>query len=99
MNRTCAWLFLALWSGGTLWGQPPSYSAASIFNTSNQAPGPYAPNSELTILGTGMAHSAYSLTAADIAGGNLPTTLNGVQVMVDGRRRPCFTFQPRKSTF
>jgi uncharacterized protein (TIGR03437 family) len=37
-----------------------------------------------------MALSAYSLTSADIAGGNLPTILNGVQVMVDGSPAPLF---------
>jgi uncharacterized protein (TIGR03437 family) len=90
MNRSCAWLALALWSSGALWGQSPSYSASSILNTCNQAPGPYAPNSILTILGTGMAFSTQALTSADIAGGNLPTTLNGVEVMVDGSPAPLF---------
>ena len=90
MNQLRAWLFLAVWSSGILWGAPPSYSAASIINTCNQAPGPYAPNSVLTILGSGMALSAQAITSADIAGGNLPTTLNGVQVMVDGSPAPLF---------
>ena len=90
MNRLRAWLALALLSSGTLGAASPSYSAATIFNTCNQAPGPYAPNSVISILGTGMAFSAQGLTSADIAGGTLPTTLNGVQVFVSGWPAPLF---------
>jgi uncharacterized protein (TIGR03437 family) len=90
MNRLRAWLALALLSSGTLWAASPSYSAATIFNTCNQAPGPYAPNSVISILGTGMATSAQGLTSADVAGGTLPTTLNGVQVFVSGWPAPLF---------
>jgi uncharacterized protein (TIGR03437 family) len=99
MNSSRAWLALAVWSSATLWGQAPSYSAATIFNTSNQAPGPYAPNTELTILGTGMAHSAYALTAADIAGGSIPYNLNGVEVMVNGWTAPLFYVSPTQVNF
>ena len=90
MNRLRAWLALALLSSGTLGAASPSYSAATIFNTCNQAAGPYSPNSVISILGTGMAVSAQGLTPADIATGNLPTTLNGVQVMVNGWPAPLF---------
>jgi uncharacterized protein (TIGR03437 family) len=90
MNRLRAWLTLALWSSAALWGQAPSYSAATIVNTCNQSPGPYAPNTGITILGSGMALSTRALTAADIAGGSLPTNLNGVEVMVNGSPAPLF---------
>jgi uncharacterized protein (TIGR03437 family) len=99
MNPSNARLALALLLSGTLLGAAPSYSAATIVNTSNQAPGPYAPNSELTIRGTGMAYSAYSITLADIAGGNLPTALSGVQVFVDGSPAPLFYVSPTQINF
>ncbi len=68
----------------------PVYSAESIVATCNGAPGPFAPNMEVTMSGTGLAFSTRALTQADIAGGRLPTTLNGVRVFVDGFPAPLF---------
>jgi uncharacterized protein (TIGR03437 family) len=99
MNRLRASLAVALWFSAVLWGQAPSYSAAGIVNTCNQAQGPYAPNTVLSILGTGLAYSALGLTAADVAGGSLPTQLNGVQVMVDGSPAPVFYVSPTQINF
>jgi uncharacterized protein (TIGR03437 family) len=62
----------------------PSYSAASIVNAANGAPGPFAPNSILTIYGSGLARSDQGITSADIHGGFLPTELNSTQVFVGG---------------
>jgi uncharacterized protein (TIGR03437 family) len=45
---------------------------------------------EVTIYGAGLANSTYTLAAADIAGGGIPTTLNGVQVFVDHYPAPLF---------
>lgn len=99
MNRLRASLAVALWFSAALWGQAPSYSAAGIVNTCNQAPGPYAPNTVLSIMGTGMAYSALGLTAADVAGGSLPTQLNGVEVMVNGSPAPLFYVSPTQINF
>jgi len=99
MNRSRASLAVALWFSAALWGQAPSYSAAGIVNTCNQAPGPFAPNTVLSILGTGLAFSAQGLTAADVAGGSLPTQLNGVEVMVNGSPAPLFYVSPAQINF
>jgi uncharacterized protein (TIGR03437 family) len=99
MKRLCALPALALWSLATVSGQAPSYSAATVLNTCNQAHGPYAPNTGITILGSGMALSTRALTATDITDGALPTTLNGVEVMVDGMPAPLFYISPTQINF
>ena len=68
----------------------PSYSAAGIVNAGNYVAGPFAPNSILTIFGSGLARSSQGLTAADIQDGNLPTELNFTQVFVDNYPAPLF---------
>ena len=68
----------------------PSYSAAAMVATCNGAQGPFAPNMEVTMYGAGLANSTYALAQADIAGGEIPTTLNGVRVLVDGYPAPLF---------
>ncbi len=70
-------LFLGAASGAT-----PSYSAASIVNAANNAPGPFTPNSILAIYGTGLARSTEGIVQSDIQGGFLPTELNSTQVIV-----------------
>lgn len=67
---------------GSAWGAVPSYSAASIVNAANSAPGPFAPNSILTIYGSGLARSTQGITGSDVQGGFLPTELNSTQVFV-----------------
>jgi len=75
------WLVLAVLFGGIARGAAPSYSAASIVNTSDYTPGPFAPASVVTIFGTGLARSAQAATlAADAA--QLPIEINYVRVYV-----------------
>jgi uncharacterized protein (TIGR03437 family) len=92
-------LAVAMWFSAALWGQAPSYSAAGIVNTCNQAPGPYAPNTVLSIMGTGMANITRGLTPTDVAGGSLPTEVNGVEVMVNGSPAPLFYISPTQVNF
>ncbi|MGD0784119.1 MAG: IPT/TIG domain-containing protein, partial [Candidatus Aminicenantales bacterium] len=63
------------------------------------ASGPYAPNTVMTILGSGLAWSTQALTSADIAGGRLPTTLNGTQVFVGGWPAPIFFVSDNQVNF
>jgi uncharacterized protein (TIGR03437 family) len=77
------WLVFALLLANTAWGQAPAYSAASMVNGSNYAPGPFAPNSIVSIFGSGLALSTQGLTAGDIVNNTLPTELNGTHVYVD----------------
>ncbi len=99
MLRT--WLLLALLLANAAWGQAPVYSADSMVNGSNYAPGPFAPNSIVSIFGSGLAWSSQGVTAADIVNNTLPTALNGTQVLVgvgEGggtRRRCCMSRTPR----
>jgi uncharacterized protein (TIGR03437 family) len=76
-----AWLFLAALSAGVAWGGGPAYSADSIVNGANFAPGPFAPNSIITIFGSNLAFNAAGVTA-DITS-TLPTQLSDVRVYVN----------------
>ena len=83
-------LALATLLCGAARGAAPSYSAASIVNSGNYAPGPFAPNSIVTVFGTGLSRSSQQLTAGDIVGGYLPTELNFTRVYVDNFPAPLF---------
>ena len=89
-RRFRACLALAALVCGVARGAAPSYSAAGIVNSGNFAPGPFAPNSIVTIFGAGLARSSQQLTAADIVSGHLPTELNYTQVFVDNFPAPLF---------
>ena len=77
-----SWLALAILCGGIARGAGPTYSAAGVVNASNFSPGPFAPNSVISIFGSGLARSTYALAASDIAAGMLPFELNYVRVYV-----------------
>jgi uncharacterized protein (TIGR03437 family) len=81
-------LVLALLLANAAWGQAPVYSADSMVNAPNYAPGPFAPNSIVTIFGSGLSRSSQGLTAGDIVNNTLPTELNGTHVYVDGPPAP-----------
>jgi uncharacterized protein (TIGR03437 family) len=83
-------LALAALLCGVARGAAPAYSAAGIVNSGNFAPGPFAPNSIVTIFGSGLARSAQQLTANDIQAGYLPVELNYTQVFVDNYPAPLF---------
>jgi len=80
MLRT--WLVLAVSLTSAAWGQTPVYSAASMVNGSDYAPGPFAPNSIVSIFGSGLARSTQGLTADDISNNTLPVELNSTRVYV-----------------
>jgi uncharacterized protein (TIGR03437 family) len=72
------------------WGAAPFYSAEGIVKNGDWAPGPFAPNSVVTIFGSGLARSAYALTAADIHDHTLPNELNYTRVYLDNEAAPLF---------
>jgi uncharacterized protein (TIGR03437 family) len=76
------WLVFALLLANTAWGQAPVYSAAGMVNGPNYAPGPFAPNSIVSIFGSGLARSSQGVTAADIVNNTLPVELNSTRVYV-----------------
>jgi uncharacterized protein (TIGR03437 family) len=90
-----AWLVLAVLCAGTAWGAGPSYSAAGIVNASNFTPGPFAPNSVISVFGAGLARSTHALADGDLspctsalAGRCLPVELNYVRVYVQDQPMP-----------
>jgi uncharacterized protein (TIGR03437 family) len=80
MLRT--WLAFAPLLAGAAWGQAPVYSADKMVNASNYTPGPFAPNSIVSIFGSAMSRSSQGLTAGDIVNNTLPTELNYTRVYV-----------------
>jgi hypothetical protein len=75
---------------GAARGQALSYSAASIVNASDYSPGPFAPNSMLTIFGSNLAN-LLSNQGAGLSGENgasLPIVLGGISVYIDGSPVP-----------
>jgi uncharacterized protein (TIGR03437 family) len=53
-----------------------------MVNGPNYAPGPFAPNSVVSIFGSGLAWSSQGVTAGDIVNNTLPVELNGTRVYV-----------------
>lgn len=90
------WLVLAALFCGLARGQAPSYSAAGIANASNYAPGPFAPNSVVSIFGTNLA---WSPATGDAASGKLPVRLNGVEVRVDSMPAPLLYVAEKQINF
>jgi uncharacterized protein (TIGR03437 family) len=76
-------LVLAVLATGIAWGAAPSYSAASIVSTGTYAAGPFAPNTLISIFGTGLAMGPRGVTASDVVGNTLPTELNSTRVYID----------------
>jgi uncharacterized protein (TIGR03437 family) len=85
---TRAWMALAVLAGTAAAGTAPYYSANSIVNSADYTGGPFAPNSVLSIFGSGLSWSAYALTADDIQGNSLPIQLNNTRVFVDNSPAP-----------
>jgi len=80
-------LVLAVLLSGTARGAGPVYSAAGIVNTANYTAAPFAPNSVVTIFGSGLAHSKEGVS---LPGGavQLPYELNYARVYVSNREAP-----------
>jgi uncharacterized protein (TIGR03437 family) len=80
------WLALALLTCSLARGQAPSYSAASLVNAVGFAPGPFAPNSVVSIFGSNLAMDTGYFLPSGSAG--LPDHLDNVSVYVDNRLAP-----------
>jgi uncharacterized protein (TIGR03437 family) len=90
---------LAILFAGIARGEAPSYSTASICNASNCAPGPFAPNSAISLFGANLSFNTQSLTSDLIVGGKLPTQMGGVGVYVDGSLAPLLFVSPGQINF
>jgi hypothetical protein len=77
----CGLLLLTL--GPTLFGQTPTITGVS--NDASGAPA-IESGSWVSIYGTGLAATTRQWQASDFTGNNLPTTLDGVSVLIDGKK-------------
>ena len=77
----CGLLLLTL--GPTLFGQAPTITGVS--NDASGAPA-IESGSWVSIYGTGLAATTRQWQASDFTGNNLPTTLDGVSVLIDGKK-------------
>src|SRR5580658_9089607 len=94
-----AWMALAAVAFcGAARGQAPAYSAASIVNASDYSPGPFAPNSVLTIFGSNLAdlpaNTGIGLTQQNINSGSLPFQLASITVYIDNVQVPLLYVSP-----
>jgi uncharacterized protein (TIGR03437 family) len=64
--------------------QAPAGSLNSVVNAASYEPA-IASGGFVSIIGTGFTSSSRSWTSADFSGASLPTSLDGVSVMVDGK--------------
>jgi uncharacterized protein (TIGR03437 family) len=88
-----AWMALAAVAFcGAASGQALSYSTANIVNASDFSPGPFAPNSMLTIFGSNLAFATAGLPSGSIA--SLPVVLGGVSVYIDNSPVPLLYVSP-----
>jgi uncharacterized protein (TIGR03437 family) len=99
VSRT--WLVLAVLCAGTARGAAPFYSADSIVNASNfqNKAGPFAPNSVVSIFGTGLARSTQALGSSDIRDGKVPLELNYVRVYVQDQPAPVLFVSDKQINF
>src|SRR5690349_16400692 len=97
MRYVC--LALAVFLGSAAQAAGPAYSADSIVNGANFAPGPLAPNSIATLFGTDLAWGEESLTDANTTSGSLPTSLADVRVYVANYPAPLFYVGPKQINF
>jgi uncharacterized protein (TIGR03437 family) len=85
--------------GGNLWAQAPYYTTASIVNASDYSPGPFAPNSVLSMFGTNLAWTTEAVTPETFAAGTLPTVLASTLVFMDNMPVPLLYASPTQINF
>jgi uncharacterized protein (TIGR03437 family) len=83
MKRACLCALLFLTVGSALFGQTPTITGIS--NNASGAPA-IESGSWVSIYGTGLAATTRPWQASDFSGNNLPTTLDGVSVLIDGKK-------------
>jgi len=87
----------------------PCYSPASIVNASNATPGPFAPNSVISIYGTSLSYFTQALTDSNLKPCgtsllparcfDLSQDLNGVKVYVQNQPVPVLFVSPTQVNF
>ena len=93
--RKIFWPILALATLGTI-RAAPSYLASGIVNAIDFSPGPFAPNSVVSIFGTNLS---YATQASSVTAGDLPTELGYTRVYVDQSLAPILYVSPGQINF
>jgi uncharacterized protein (TIGR03437 family) len=93
MKRDCLRGLLFLTVGYALFGQAPLITGIS--NNASGAPA-IESGSWVSIYGTGLAATTRNWQASDFSGNNLPTTLDGVSVLIDGKKAAISYVSPRQ---
>jgi uncharacterized protein (TIGR03437 family) len=88
-------------TAGDLWRHAPAYTAEAIVNAATNQAGPIAPNTLVSIYGTGLCMAARAVSAEDLRGGVLPTVLpgTGCRVMFDGIPANIYYASPTQINF
>ena len=77
----------------------PAYTAASVVPAATQAAGALAPNTIATIYGANLAYDTHAVAPADLVGGALPTSVDGVSVIMYGLYCGLFYVSPTQINF
>ena len=91
--------FQAMSAQVTTASSAPDYSAASIVNAATQTVETLAPNTIATIYGTNLSWTTHAITEADLNGGTLPNSLEGVSVYVNGLLSSLYFVSPGQINF
>lgn len=87
------------WAQGTGTEYAPFYSGASIVNAASNASGPLAPYAIASLYGSRLAFTTRAVTPGDIRASQLPTSLDGVSVIVGGILAPLYYVSPQQINF
>lgn len=77
----------------------PFYTVNSIVHAATQTPEALAPNTIATVYGTALAFDTAAVATSDLVGGNLPTSLKGVSIVVNGLPANLFYVSPTQINF
>lgn len=77
----------------------PLYSAAGIVHAAAQTASALAPNAIATIYGANLSFTTHALSSADLVHGDLPLSLDGVTVYVNGIAANLFFVSPGQINF
>jgi uncharacterized protein (TIGR03437 family) len=92
-------LALAAAARADLSGINPAYTASGIVNAATQLPGGFAPNSIATLYGSDLSFTTHALTPAELDRFDLPLSLEGVTVYVNGQPANLFYVSPGQINF
>ncbi len=87
------------WADLSTGSTAPSYSAAGIVHAATQTAETLAPNTIATIYGANLSWTTHAIGPADLNGGTLPTSLDGVTVYVNGIFCGLFYVSPGQINF